>query len=70
MRLKNDTTKKLGFNVKLKPVKGKYDLVIITVPHQVFKDLGVEKIRSWCKKNGSLMDLKNTFPQNTVDYSI
>ena len=65
-----EAKEKLGFKVKLKPDKGKYDLVIITVPHQVFKDLGVKKIRSWCKKNGSLMDLKNTFPQNTVDYSI
>ena len=65
-----EAKEKLGFKVKLKPDKGKYDLVIITVPHQAFKDLGVKKIKSWCKKNGSLMDLKNTFPQNTVDYSI
>ena len=65
-----EAKEKLGFKVKLKPDKGKYDLVIITVPHQAFKDLGVKKIRSWCKKNGSLMDLKNTFPQNTIDYSI
>ncbi len=65
-----EAKQKLGFNIKLKPDKGKYDLVIITVPHQAFKDLGVKKIRKWCKKNGSLMDLKNTFPQNTIDYSI
>ena len=33
-------------------------------------DISIESWRRWCKKNGSLMDLKNTFPQNTVDYSI
>ncbi len=61
---------KLDLQIKLKPKKNKYDLVIITVPHKFYKDLGVNKIKLWCKKNGSLLDLKNTFPQELVDYSI
>ena len=45
-----EAKEKLGFKVKLKPDKGKYDLVIITVPHQVFKDLGVKKLEVGVKK--------------------
>lgn len=61
---------KLGLQIKSKPNNSKYDLVIITVPHKFYKDLGVHKIKLWCKKNGSLIDFKNTFPQKLVDYSI
>ena len=59
-----------GLNLTLKPKSSKYDLIVITVPHQVFKDLGIKKIKMWCNEKGSIMDLKNTFPEDNVDYSI
>ena len=52
------------------PIINNYDLIVITVSHQLFKDLGIKKIRSWCNKNGSIMDLKNTFPKKLVDYTV
>ncbi len=48
----------------------KYDLVVITVPHKYFKKIGIKKIRSWCNKKGSVMDLKNTFKTKLVDYTV
>ncbi len=48
----------------------KYDLVVITVSHKYFKKIGIKKIRSWCKKEGSIMDLKNTFKTKLVDYTV
>ena len=50
------------------PETGKYDLVVITVPHNVFKNLGINKIRTWCNKRGSILDLKSTFQNNLVDH--
>ena len=40
----NEVKIKLGLEIQLKPKASKYDLVIITVPHQHYKDMGVEKI--------------------------
>ena len=65
-----EVKKEFGLNVLTQPKRGKYDLVIIAVSHQFFKELGIEKIRSWCKKDGSIMDLKSTFHQNLVDYTV
>ena len=65
-----EVKKEFGLNVLTQPKRGKYDLVIIAVSHQFFKELGIEKIRSWCKKDGSVMDLKSTFHQNLVDYTV
>ena len=63
---------KINFNldVKSEPEKGVYDLSIITVPHNHFKVIGINTIRSWCKNNGLILDLKNTFPKKLVDYTV
>ena len=45
-------------------------MVIIAVPHQKFKNLGGKKIRNLCKKNGLIIDLKNTLPKTQVDYTL
>ncbi len=58
------------FQMVLEPVKEKYDLVIITVPHSIFKKIGIKSLRSWCNVNGSIMDLKNTFEKKLVDYTV
>ena len=65
-----EVKKEFGLSVGTQPEIGKYDLIIIAVSHNFFKDLGIEKIRSWCKTDGSIMDLKSTFPQNLVDYTV
>lgn len=39
----------------------KYDGIILAVSHQQFKEMGIEKIRSFCKSNSVLYDLKYIF---------
>ena len=63
-----EVKKEFGLNVLTQPKRGKYDLVI-AVSHQFFKELGIEKLDHGVK-DGSIMDLKSTFHQNLVDYTV
>jgi UDP-N-acetyl-D-galactosamine dehydrogenase len=40
------------------PKKGKYDVVVIAVQHDMFKEMGAKKIRAFAKNNGIIYDLK------------
>lgn len=46
---------------------GRYDAIILAVAHEEFKVLGVEKIRSFCKANAVLYDLKYLFDADLAD---
>lgn len=45
----------------------KYDAIIIAVPHDKFREIGIKKIRKYCKKNGVIYDLKHIFHENESD---
>ncbi|MES9825636.1 MAG: Vi polysaccharide biosynthesis UDP-N-acetylglucosamine C-6 dehydrogenase TviB [Candidatus Thiodiazotropha endolucinida] len=47
--------------------EGQYDAVILAVAHREFQQMGVEKIRTLCKENGVLFDVKNVLPADAVD---
>jgi UDP-N-acetyl-D-glucosamine/UDP-N-acetyl-D-galactosamine dehydrogenase len=49
------------------PKKDFYDAVILAVAHDAFRTLGIEKIRSFCKSEGIIYDLKHVFPAHQVD---
>ena len=49
------------------PKQGNYDAVILTVAHDKTRDMGATKIRSFCKENHLLYDLKNIFSKNETD---
>jgi len=66
----SEVKKTLNLEILSNPAKNQYDLIVITVPHLAFKNLGIKKIRSWCKENGLILDLKNTFPKDKVDYTV
>ena len=57
------------YGVKLvdEPEAGVYDAIILTVAHQQFKDLGVEKIRAFGKADCVLYDVKHVLPADKVD---
>lgn len=57
------------YGVKLvdEPEAGAYDAIILTVAHQQFRDLGVEKIRAFGKEKCVLYDVKNVLPADKVD---
>jgi UDP-N-acetyl-D-galactosamine dehydrogenase len=49
------------------PNDEKYDAIIIAVPHDKFREIGIKKIRKYCKKNGVIYDLKHIFHENESD---
>jgi UDP-N-acetyl-D-galactosamine dehydrogenase len=59
-----------GIDILNIPPKKYYDIVVITVGHQIFTDLGEKEIRKWCKSGGIIMDLKNTISKNEVDFTL
>ena len=42
--------------------QGTYDAVIITVAHSCFKELGLQKIKSYCKESSVIFDVKYILP--------
>jgi len=54
--------KEYGLEVLSEPQKNSYDAVIIAVAHECFKELGLEKIKRFCKKNNVIFDVKYIFP--------
>ncbi len=61
--------KNYSVNLVTVPKDNQYNFIVIAVSHQRFKDIGIKKIRAWCKDKSLVMDLKNTFPNNQVDYT-
>ena len=49
------------------PAKGAYDVVVIAVAHDCFRELGGAGIRSYGKENSVLYDIKYVLPQDAVD---
>ena len=49
------------------PKQGKYDAVILTVAHDKTRDMGAKKIRTFCKENHLLYDLKHIFSKIETD---
>jgi UDP-N-acetyl-D-galactosamine dehydrogenase len=47
--------------------KSTYDGVLIAVAHQDFTDMGIKKIKSFCKPSNVIYDLKYIFNQTDID---
>ncbi|UOA20697.1 UDP-N-acetyl-D-glucosamine 6-dehydrogenase (plasmid) [Sulfitobacter indolifex] len=60
---------KEAYNIELieTPPLGTYDGIILCVPHMLFRDLGVERIRQWGKTAHTLYDLKYLLPAIETD---
>ncbi len=58
-----------GMNFIEKPIRdsGNYDVVIIAVGHSEFREMGIDHIRSFCKKSSIIFDLKYLFSKDVVD---
>jgi UDP-N-acetyl-D-glucosamine/UDP-N-acetyl-D-galactosamine dehydrogenase len=48
----------------------KYDGIILAVAHRQFQQMGIDQIRSYCKKTAVLYDVKNIFPSTVIDGSL
>ncbi|MBL8890182.1 MAG: Vi polysaccharide biosynthesis UDP-N-acetylglucosamine C-6 dehydrogenase TviB [Planctomycetaceae bacterium] len=49
------------------PASGKYDAVIIAVAHQQFKELGLEAIKKYGRRECVVYDIKSLFPRDQID---
>jgi UDP-N-acetyl-D-galactosamine dehydrogenase len=63
----SDILKKYRIAPKLKLIKKKYDVILISVAHKKFKSMGIKAILSLCKKNHIIFDLKNLFNSREVN---
>jgi UDP-N-acetyl-D-galactosamine dehydrogenase len=56
-----------GIDLISEPEKGAYDVVVIAVAHDQFKELGTYGIREFGKKNSVIYDIKYVLPADDVD---
>ncbi|MEM7069066.1 MAG: nucleotide sugar dehydrogenase [Pseudomonadota bacterium] len=56
-----------GQNILRDCLDESYSAVIITVAHDVFKEMGIEKVREMVTKNGIVYDLKGIFELGAAD---
>jgi len=56
-----------GIKLTTELEKGKYDAVVLAVAHREFRDLGARYLRSLCKPNGVLYDVKSVLDSDSVD---
>ncbi|WP_407331005.1 Vi polysaccharide biosynthesis UDP-N-acetylglucosamine C-6 dehydrogenase TviB [Enterovibrio sp. 27052020O] len=64
---KNEAYKEYGLSLCDEPKPESYDAVIITVAHDEFREMGIDMIRSLCKKSHVIYDLKYLLNKNEVD---
>jgi len=64
---KNNNHKYLNLFVEDLDFAGQYDAVVIAVPHKLFQEIGIKKIRELCKKRGFVYDLKYLFELGESD---
>lgn len=51
-----------GIDLVDDPFTGRYDAVILAVPHREYLDMGLERVAALVEPDGLLVDLKNIFP--------
>ncbi|MDC1318129.1 Vi polysaccharide biosynthesis UDP-N-acetylglucosamine C-6 dehydrogenase TviB [Candidatus Thioglobus sp.] len=49
------------------PIDGKYDAIVLVVAHDAIKELSLEKIKSFCKENHVIYDVKYILKAEEVD---
>jgi len=52
-----------GIELVSKPESGAYDAVIVAVAHEEFRNMGLDRIRAWCKPEGVIFDVKYILPR-------
>ena len=56
-----------GIDVVPDPEQGAYDVVVIAVAHNEFRELGEQGIRAYCNGNSVIYDIKYVLPPDAVD---
>ena len=56
-----------GISLVPEPEKGKYDAVLLAVPHREYAQLSAQELRAFGNSNGVLFDLKGVLPLGQAD---
>jgi UDP-N-acetyl-D-galactosamine dehydrogenase len=64
---KGEAKEEYGLDLIDEPQQGAYDVVVIAVAHDQFRELGAEGIRAFCKGNSIVYDIKYVLPPESVD---
>ena len=56
-----------GITLVEKPLKERYDAVVVAVAHRQFTELGSAALRAYCKQEHVLYDLKHVLPKEQAD---
>lgn len=56
------------YNIHLiqEPVLHAYDALVIAVDHMEVKNLGIDRVRSWCKSDHIIYDVKSIYPPELI----
>ena len=60
----DEAEQEYGISLIDKPQPGTYDAVLLAVAHDEFREMGLEKIKSLCKPEHVIFDVKYLFPVN------
>jgi len=67
---RSNFTSRYAYNLIDSPQNDKYSIVIVAVGHEIFKELGIKKIKKYAKKQSVIFDVKNIFKSSEVDLSL
>jgi len=56
-----------GINPIRTPKRGQYDAIVAAVAHNEFKEMGIDAIRKFGRRNHVVYDIKYVFPKHAVD---
>ena len=63
----DEVKREYGLKMVNEPATEHYDAVIVCVAHDQIKNMGIAKIRSFCKTNNVIFDVKYLFNKDEVD---
>ena len=49
------------------PANGKYDAIVLAVAHKQFREMGIEQIRRFGRRDCILYDIKSILPKDQID---
>ena len=64
---KNDVDAEYNINFVDNPAKGAYDVVVVAVAHDCFRELGAEVIKGYGNKQSVIYDIKYVLSPDEVD---
>ena len=63
----DDCYNQYGLSLLSKPLEDSYDVIILTVNHKVFCDMGIHQIKKWAHEDHVFYDVKHVFNKEETD---